>query len=107
MATTIIKGRIDEVRPVTYVGEKKTALQTIEVFVPGYNDGFEQVGRDSRFELQALGKKVADLNLAPSLVGKKAILKCYVDSQYVEPKEAGQNGFYSVNLTINNIEIIS
>jgi hypothetical protein len=107
MATTIVKGKVEAIGPITQVGENKTDLQYMVVFVPGYHDGFKKKGRDNMFCLQALGKKVDELKMVDAdLVGKIVEVKCYVDSQYLEPKEAGQNGYYAVNITIASFQII-
>lgn len=106
MATTTIKGRIDLVNPVKLVGENRTQIQTIQVFVPGYHDGFKQVGRDQLWQLQVIGPdKITSLSLTDKLLGKIATIQCYIDSQYVEPKVEGQDGFFSVNVTIKSMEV--
>lgn len=103
---TLLKGKVTDVSAVSYVGDNQTALQTITLFVPGYHDGFEQKGRDQYWQLQALGQKVADLNMSPALKDKIIEVKCYLDSQYIEPKESGQKGFFSVNATIKEFTVI-
>ena len=100
MATTTLKGKVMEVGPITQVGDKKTDLQSIIVFVPGYHDGFEKKGRDNLWAIQILGDKVKNLNIQKDLVDKIITCICYLDSQFVEPKLEGQTGFYSVNVTL-------
>lgn len=106
MAKTTIKGKVTAVGPVTQVGEKQTDIQYIIVFTPGYHDGFAKVGRDNNWCLQALGKKVKELQMTEVLVDKIVMVSCFLDSQYVEPKLEGQDGFYSVNLNIESFEVI-
>lgn len=106
MAETILKGRVENIGPITQVGEKNTDLQYMILFIPGYHDGFEKKGRDQMWALQALGKKVAELKMNnDDLLGKIVTVKCYLDSQLVPSKEAGKDPFYSVNATIHSFEI--
>lgn len=108
MAQTILKGKVEAIGPITQVGEKKTDLQYMILFVPGYTDGFgDKVGRDNLWCIQCLGKKVAELKMTEdALKGKKVEVKAYLDSQYLEPKEEGKDGNYFVNVTLASFEII-
>jgi hypothetical protein len=107
MAQTILKGKIVAIGPITKVGDKQTELQYMILSVAGYVDGFgDKKGKDQQWCLQALGKKVTNLNMTAVLVEKKAEVKCYLDSQYLEPKEAGKEGLYIINATIASFEII-
>jgi hypothetical protein len=105
MATTTLKGKVQAIGPITQVGDNKTDLQYMILFVPGYHDGFEKKGRDNVWCLQALGKKIGDLKMTEDLTNKIVTVNCYLDSQFIEPKETGQNGFYSVNATIASFVI--
>lgn len=106
MATTILKGRIDEVGPVTQLpGDKKTDLQYIVIFIPGYHDGFEKKGRDNHWLVQITGKKVAEFNFGETHKGKMIEANCYLDSQYLAPKNEGDKPFYPVNTTLASFEL--
>ena len=105
MATTTLKGKIQAIGPITQVGDKKTDLQYMVLFVPGYHDGFEKKGRDNLWCLQAMGKKVTDLKMTEDLIDKIVTVNCYLDSQFIEPKTEGQDGFYTVNATIASFTI--
>jgi hypothetical protein len=116
MAKATIRGKVLEIGPVLEVGEKKTLIQNILLFTPGYHDGYDKVGRDNEWEIQLIGqKKIDELRLPESLVGSIIDAECFLDSQKVEAKprekinnvwrEATKGGHF-VNVTLNKYTIV-
>jgi hypothetical protein len=109
MAGIILKGKVAAIGPVTKIGEKKdTDLQYMILHIDVQKDDFGEIrGRAQQWALQAIGKKVAELKMTEkALLDKTVIVKTYVDSVCLEPKEAGKEPFYAVNCTIASFEIV-
>src|SRR5579862_7963649 len=86
--------------------EKKTKKQFVVAHVPGYVDAFgEKKGRDEQWCLTILGDKVDALKADQSMVDKKAVIRFFINSFFVEENDA-RPSFYSVNCTIDSITII-
>lgn len=103
-----LKGFIREVGPVEELTDvKKTKIQYVVFEVPGFTNAFgEKVGRDQQWLFQALGDKIAFLNMTEAMEDEKAAVTFYAESYCLEAKEAGKNPFYVVNNTISSIELL-
>jgi hypothetical protein len=103
-----LKGFIKVVSPIQELtDEKKTKIQYMVFFVPGYTDGFGQKkGKDQTWLLQALGDRIEKLKLSDTLEGSKASITFYAESFCLEAREEGKKPFYVVNNTLESYEII-
>lgn len=98
------KGIIKKVGVVETVGAD-TKIQRMILFVPARKDEFgDTMGSDDFFEITAISKKVAELNLNAQLLEKKVEVECYLNGRQFDRTD-GTKG-YAHNLNLNSIKVL-
>jgi hypothetical protein len=106
-----LKGTIFAVESPTVVGDKNTDKQLFYLKTPPYTDAFGTVmGKEKLWQISIIGESVRKFSLDNTYEGKKAILSCYVDSNYIEPKIAtstmpARSEMYIINLNLASITL--
>jgi hypothetical protein len=103
MAKLELKGVFTEVGAVRTVGEKETRIQDLMFLVPAYRDGYGEVkGDDEVWNVQVMGKRIDDLKLDATFVGKKAKLTCFANSKTFT--KDGKTSIF-VNISLGSLEL--
>lgn len=107
MATTIIRGKIYEVSPVTLVGKNNDLKkQTIIVNVPPRVDDFGDVkGKEQFWEIAILGDDCDKFNIKQETHElKKAEFKMYLDSDIY--KQEGKKDIYPIQAKLADFKFL-